>query len=61
MPLLIRFILGFIIGAFYIGLVGVIMYVAINNNSIVLFVVAILVAVIVAYGFGKIYIKIKSK
>lgn len=34
-----------------------IMYVAINNKSIVLFVVAILVAVIVAYAFWKNYRK----
>ena len=54
-PMIIRLIVGLITIACYVGFIGMIMYVAINNKSIVLFVVAILVAVIVAYAFWKNY------
>ena len=59
-PLIIRLIVGFLVCACYVGVIGAIMYVAINNKSIVLFVVAILLTVIVVYAFLKNYRKIKK-
>lgn len=60
-PIIIRLILGVITAAFYAGLIGIIIYVALKNNSVILFAVAVLAAVIIAYEFWENYKKIKNK
>lgn len=60
-PLAIRILLGTVLAAIYLLLVGAIVYLAISNHSILMFVMAILVAALVAGGFYKNYVKIKKK